>query len=394
MLYLAGIIITLFLVILLTGKLNKTTADKILIAWLFVIAFHLLSFYLFITGRIYDYPYLLGTHLPYPLLHGPFLYLYTTALTHQQPKSRTAWLLHFIPVIILYLFLIPFFSLPSVEKINVYRNNGAGYEILIQVCFWGIIISGIAYIIASQFLLRRYRKSIENEFSNIEKINLAWLRYLIYGIAVIWIGVIFGNDPVIFGTVVLFVFFLGYFGIRQTGIFTSAHPENSKPQTLSAEEIQKESKIPVYPEQSPDGVTNQSEINRVTSKIKYEKSGLAEEQADRIYKQLVGCMTNQKLFSDSELTLAALAKTLDVHPNHLSQVINSYAGKNFYDYINFHRVEEFKRLAPLPDNRNFTLLSLAYECGFNSKTSFNRNFKKATGVSPTGYLQQLHISLK
>ena len=105
-------------------------------------------------------------------------------------------------------------------------------------------------------------------------------------------------------------------------------------------------------------------------------------------------MTNHKLFTESELTLAALAKTLDVHPNHLSQVINSYERKNFYDYINFQRVEEFKRLAPQPDNKNYTLLSMAYECGFNSKTSFNRNFRKVTGISPSEYLLQQHISLK
>jgi AraC-like DNA-binding protein len=57
-------------------------------------------------------------------------------------------------------------------------------------------------------------------------------------------------------------------------------------------------------------------------------------------------------------------------------------------------VEEFKKLAPLPDNKNYTLLSMAYECGFNSKTSFNRNFQKVTGVSPTEYLQRLNINLK
>ncbi len=394
MLYLAGIVITIFLAILLTGKQNKSQADRILIVWLCAIAFHLVLFYLLITGKIYDYTGFMGIQLPFPLLHGPFLYLYTAALTQQQPKRRAIGLLHFIPAIIPYLFLIPFFNLPSAEKIIVYRNKGAGYETLIRICFFAIIISGIGYITASLFLLRRYRRSIKNKFSNIEKINLAWLRYLIYGVAVIWIGVIFGNDPLIFGTVVLFVFFLGYFGIRQTGIFISAHPQTGKLQTLSAEEIPKESNTPIYREQSPDDRTNQQELNGVAPKIKYEKSGLSEEQAGKIYKQLLGCMTNQKLFSDSELTLAALAKTLDVHPNHLSQVINSYEGKNFYDYINFHRVEEFKKLAPLPDNRNYTLLSLAYECGFNSKTSFNRNFKKVTGISPSEYLLQQQISLK
>jgi AraC-like DNA-binding protein len=284
--------------------------------------------------------------------------------------------------------------LSSAEKINVYHNKGAGYEGLIQSCFYAIIISGIAYVTTSLFLLRQYRKSIEDEFSNIEKINLAWLRYLVYGIAVIWIAVIIGNDTVIFGIVVLFVFFLGYFGIRQTGIFTLSHPPTAKLPVLSAEKKSKEPETSIYQERSPHEENNHAETNGVPPKIKYEKSGLGGEQAEKIYKQLVGCMTNQKLFSDSELTLAALAKTLDVHPNHLSQVINSYEGKNFYDYINFHRVEEFKKLAPRPDNNNYTLLSMAYECGFNSKTSFNRNFKKVTGISPSEYLLQQHISLK
>lgn len=395
MLYLAGIVITFFLAILLTGKQNKTRADRILIVWLCAMAFHLLLFYLFITGKIYNYPALLGIHLPYPLIHGLLLFLYTAELTHQHPKKRMTWLLHLLPIILLYLLMIPFFNLSSAEKINVYRNKGAGYETLIQVCSIAIIISGIAYVTASLFLLRRYRRSIEDEFSNIEKINLAWLRYLIYGIAVIWIAVIFGDDSIIFGTTVLFVFFLGFFGIRQTGIFTLAHPPIPKLQTLPAEEIAKESNIPFYQELPPDKGANQPEITTTISpKIKYEKSGLGGEQAAKMYKLLAGCMADQKPFADSEITLAALARTLDVHPNHLSQVINSYEGKNFYDYINFHRVEEFKKLALLPDNRNYTLLSLAYECGFNSKTSFNRNFKKVTGISPSEYLQQLHISLK
>lgn len=394
MLYLAGIVITIFLAVLLTGKQNKTPADRILIVWLFAIAFHLVLFYLFITGKIYNYPALLGIHLPYPLIHGPFLFLYTAELTNQHPKKRLIWLLHFLPVIILYLFLIPFFSLPSVEKITVYRNNGAGYLTLINVCFYAIIISGIAYVTASLFLLRSYRRSIEDEFSNIEKINLAWLRYMIYGTAVIWTCVIIGIEPLVFGSVVLFVFFLGYFGIRQTGIFTSAHAPTVQLQTSSADEKPKEPINPFFHEQTPDDGADQPELNSVPQKIKYEKSGLGEEQAERIYRQLVGCMTDQKLFSDSELTLAALAKTLDVHPNHLSQVINSFEGKNFYDYVNYHRVEEFKKLAPLPGNRNYTLLSLAFECGFNSKTSFNRNFKKVTGISPSEYLLQQHIALK
>jgi AraC-like DNA-binding protein len=393
MLYLAGIVITFFLAVLLTGKRKKTPADMILIVWLCAMAFHLILFYLFISGKIYNYPALLG-HIPYPLVHGPFLFMYTAELTRQQPRNRMVWMLHFVPVILLYIALIPFFRLTLAEKVSVYLNKGAGYEGLMRICVIAIIISGIAYVAASLYLLNKYRKSIEDEFSNTEKINLAWLRYLIYGIAVVWIAVIFGDESMVFGTVVVFVFCLGYFGIRQPGIFTTASPQLKRTPTPSTEKITSQPGESAYHQQLPEEGVDQTGAGTINPKIKYEKSGLDEEKAGKIYNQLVGCMTNQKFFTDSELTLAALAKTLNVHPNHLSQVINSYEGKNFYDYINYQRVEEFKRLAPLPDNRNYTLLSLAFECGFNSKTSFNRNFKKVTGVSPSEYLEQLHISLK
>ncbi|MBJ7428273.1 MAG: AraC family transcriptional regulator [Bacteroidia bacterium] len=102
-------------------------------------------------------------------------------------------------------------------------------------------------------------------------------------------------------------------------------------------------------------------------------------------------MQSEKLFINPELTLNDLAAALNVLPNHLSQVINSKENKNFYDYINQLRVEEFIRLIALSENQKFTLLSLAYECGFNSKTSFNRNFKKVTDLTPSEYIKQEKI---
>src|SRR5688572_24909019 len=277
MFYLVGIGITFFLAVLLTGKKHKSAADRLLIVWLIVIAFHLLLFYLFITGKIYDYPALMG-HLPYPLLHGPFLFLYTLALTRQQAKFKMVWLIHFIPVLILYLFFIPFFSLPAAEKINVFRNKGAGYETLMTVCLISIIISGIAYIIASLVLLRRYRKSIENEFSDIEKIKLAWLRYLIYGLAVIWIAVIFGDDSMVFGIAVLFVFFLGYFGIRQAGIFITPALQAGLQQISANEEMLKGPTSEDQGKPGSDEMSANAETAGIVPKIKYQKSGLTEDQ--------------------------------------------------------------------------------------------------------------------
>ena len=77
---------------------------------------------------------------------------------------------------------------------------------------------------------------------------------------------------------------------------------------------------------------------------------------------------------------------LGVLPNHLSQIINQYEEKNFYDFVNSYRVEEFITLAKKDIDKNFNLLGLAYESGFNSKSSFNQVFKKITGKTPSEFL--------
>ena len=105
-------------------------------------------------------------------------------------------------------------------------------------------------------------------------------------------------------------------------------------------------------------------------------------------------MTQEKLYKDPELNLNIIAQLLDVHPNTLSQVINSVEHKNFYDYINRQRIEEFKRTVVLPENQKYTILSLAFECGFNSKTSFNRNFKKYMNCSPSEFLKSQSIHME
>jgi len=115
--------------------------------------------------------------------------------------------------------------------------------------------------------------------------------------------------------------------------------------------------------------------------------------ADKIHRDLKLLIKTEKAFKKEELSLAQLAQQLGVHPNNLSQVINTYENKSFYDYINTLRIEEFKALVLLPQNNRYTLLSLAFECGFNSKTSFNRNFKKITGQSPSAYLKEVNVQL-
>jgi AraC-like DNA-binding protein len=87
------------------------------------------------------------------------------------------------------------------------------------------------------------------------------------------------------------------------------------------------------------------------------------------------------------LTLSELATKLNTNTSVLSAVINTGFGKNFNDFVNEYRVETFKRKAAAPDSKHLTLLAIAFDCGFNSKATFNRAFKKVTDLSPKAFLE-------
>jgi AraC-like DNA-binding protein len=400
MFYLAGIIITFFLAVILLTKKGKTAADRVLASWLCIMGFHLFLYYQYITGDIFSRSYLLGLHIPLPLIHGPLLYIYTQTLSRSSRFSNKFWL-HFIPVAVAYATLSGFYLLPADEKINVYKNHGAGYEIHSGVILIAAIISGFGYVLLSFYELRLYRKRILEAYSETEKINLNWLRYLIYGILLIWITIVMDlNDSILFGVVVVFVLLLGYFGIKHLGIFT--YERESEKDIINLRVQDEETDIPgedlsIQADAASNGVAGliipQAKIQPTQMRTRYITSGLIKETADKIHQDLNKIIKEEKVFKKEELSLAQLADHLGVHPHNLSQVINTYENKTFYDYINTLRIEEFKELVLLPQNSRYTLLSLAFECGFNSKTSFNRNFKKITGQSPSAYLKDVNVQL-
>jgi AraC-like DNA-binding protein len=289
---------------------------------------------------------------PLPLLHGVFLYFYVSRVTDQLPEKRWTFLLHLLPATLMYVYLGPFFALPSDQKIEVYRNHGAGHEWFIGIKSYAIACSGILYVVWSAVLLRRHRENIEDRFSDLEKINLRWLQILTFGLGGIWLLVLFfGSDAIVFAGVVVFVFLIAFFGIQQADIFTRT------PLATGGNE----------------------------QKEKYQKSGLTEEASSELLQELRRLMADEALYKRSDLSIDDLSSKLGVHPNYLSQVINQKEKMHFYDFVNTYRIEEFKRLIALQKNQQFTLLSLAYDCGFSSKTSFNRFFKKATGLTPSQY---------
>jgi AraC-like DNA-binding protein len=381
MVYIIGVSIAWFLSFILITKKGKNIADKVLLGWLIIIGLHLSLYYVHISSPYIQYPHLFGVAIPFPILHGPFLFLYTMALTNPNYFKNYRWFWHFMPALLMYVYLLPFFILSADKKLEVIRNEGADYAAFTFVSIILFIISGFGYVIWSSILLQKHKKNINQQFSNTERINLKWLQYLIYCLGITWLFVVWGNDDWIFAAASVFVLFIGYFGIKQVGIFTNtaliAPPQYFTDLTMQNALID----MPIETEviESEDVI-----------KKKYQKSGLSEGQAEKVQKELADIMQTEKLYKNPELTLADLANRLAIHPNYLSQVINEKEGVNFYDYVNNLRIEEFKKQIVLPQNKQYTLLTVAYDCGFNSKSSFNRYFKKVMDVQPSEYVRSLN----
>lgn len=374
MVYLIGIIISTFLSFLLLTKKDKSIADKTLFIWLCVTTLHLTIFAFKATERHFQIPHLLGIEIVLPLVHGPFLFLYINAFSAQPLKTRYN-LLHFIPFVLAAWFVLPFLLLDIDDKILVYQNDGRPFQSHRDIIFIATLFSGTNYCLLSLYRLYRHKKKVRDIFSYTEKIDLLWLFYLTIGLLGIWMVSFFASDKYTFISVVLYVLFIGYFGIKQVGIFTNLQP------------VVQEPAIPepfigiTIPDETPP------------ENVKYENSSLSEKQTQQIHTNLLQLIQREQPYCTPGLTLPQLAKQLNIHPNTLSQVINSVEQKNFFDYINTLRVEEFKARVVKTENQKYTMLFLAYECGFNSKASFNRNFKNITGQSPTEYLKHIQITL-
>ncbi|MDR6460155.1 AraC-like DNA-binding protein [Chryseobacterium vietnamense] len=359
--YLAGVFISCFSSFLIAGKRKKVMADYILAAWFMIIGIHLILFILFFSGSYIKFPYFLGYEVIFPFIHGPMLYLYVLSVTGKAP-GRKIWLLHFVPVLIVIVMLFKLLILSPWDRLAIYQSGGSEYQLISSILKYMMILSGIVYIVVSFFAVRKYTREIAEQYSNTERINLRWLYYLIAGLALIWVAVMIRNDILIFFIVVLFIIVAAYFGISRVGILD----------------------LPVI-------TVNINEEKVDDEVIKYQKNFPGEDAIIAVYEKLIYQMEKDSLYKDPELSLSHTAALLEVHPNILSQAINSIENKNFYDYINRQRIEEFKRLAVLPENRKYTILSLAFESGFNSKTSFNRNFKKYMNCSPRDFLKSQSI---
>uniref|UniRef100_UPI0025960E46 helix-turn-helix domain-containing protein n=1 Tax=uncultured Algoriphagus sp. TaxID=417365 RepID=UPI0025960E46 len=118
-----------------------------------------------------------------------------------------------------------------------------------------------------------------------------------------------------------------------------------------------------------------------------QNSQMTEEEGEHFLQSLREKIALEEVVTDTNLTLRSLAEQIELHPNKLSWLINMKLGQNFNDYINSHRLAIFKQKVTNKANAHITLLGLAYESGFTSKSVFNDFFKKSTGLTPKAWVK-------
>jgi AraC-like DNA-binding protein len=363
--FIIGIFISLFQFVLLLNKKSKSMPDKLLAALMMTISIHLTSYYLYYLGYWIIYPHLVGITVPFPLLYGPLLYLYILYSLKGENHLKRIDYLHFAPAILSYLYMCKFYFFYSAEEKRLVDSGQLDVsEVFNTLLLIAFMVSGIAYAVLSYQLLNKHKRLIENNFSDTENINLNWLKNFILGFGFIFLTVSvvvvsrdfmhfnysFNPDYIFYSMMVLGILALGYFGIRHENIF----------------------------------VDNVDLVKEPKLKGEYKNSGLKDDDASIKYNLLLNLMKEEKPFLESKLTLNALAKMLEISPNHLSQIINQFENQNFNDFVNKYRIEEFIKKAS--ENNNYSLLANALDSGFNSKSTFNAVFKKQKGTTPSQYM--------
>ena len=363
-----GIFFSLFLALII-AKIKKANRKANIIFSIFLINVSVTLFGLGILTKtnLYLYlPHLLNISTPSILLLGPLYLFYIKTLITGNFNFNKFTILHFIPFIVLLVIFIPFYIKSGQYKIQYLQsllNNSRNLSTIKQyLSYFFVHIHIFAYLCYSLHIINNYEKAIKNSYSLLDKINIKWLKYFIYLFFLLVITLIiililmffilkYSQTYMFIPVVVTFVIcFLAYRALIQPEILTD----------IELKDLNKKNK------KAP---TNLTDIDNYITLIE-------------------DAMKNNKLYMEPDLSLTTLASKLNLNRNQLSFVINNHYNMNFYDFINQYRVNEVKSFLIENKTKNFNIINVAMNAGFNSKSTFNAIFKKHTKMTPTEFMKK------
>lgn len=361
-LFLVSIAQALFLIsVLLIRKSNNKLGRTFLIAMISTMILVNMDFLIVASGIYKQHAELFGISFGTLFLFGPLFYLYSKSILSSGFKWKGIYLLHFLPYIFKVLFASSFLFLPNEIKIYVideflnYKSVLAkGDLILILVQIFHLAV----YLFLTHKIITRNSNDLRNE------------RYLIsMSSRNSWTKSLF---------VAFVAFLISYSGWCTVLIFSGIYiPAADYTNVMITSFIVYfiAFKAVLHPEIIDPGF--QQKYSAVTL--------LSDEENAEIIQKLRFLMEVEKVFLDPSLDLNSLAKKINISSHQLSKIINSQFGKTFFEFLNYYRIEEVKARLNLPAYTSFSILGIALDVGFNSKSAFNNAFKRCTGLTPSEF---------
>ncbi|MEY8760693.1 helix-turn-helix domain-containing protein [Chryseobacterium tongliaoense] len=246
------------------------------------------------------------------------------------------------------------------QRLEIGNKNLSGLIFIGLILFQALFYTGLSYV-----TIRKHQKRIQQFSANTEGINLNWLEYII--IIIFIINIIYLIYNLSYNSTSLNAFInIGFLLV----IYSVAYYSLKQKEIYPVEEKQREELI---------SINEDSDTEEVKRKL------ISDEELLRIKAELEKLMESEEPYLDSELNLIKLSELLSVSTHHLSYVINSGFQKNFFQFVNEYRIQHAKHLLKDNNSNKLSILGIAYESGFNSKTSFNTTFKKLTGKTPSEF---------
>lgn len=324
----------------------------------------ILEFVLFISRLLLSYPHTYRMSSSVALLFGPLLFFYFKSVT-QKYQFRKIDLVHFLPTLILLVFLTPLYAESAPEKlkimlgINSINNKYDVFIFLVKIaslifyafCIWKLQFSNMEI---NKALPRK--SSIKKWFKNLYRIHVAYIiAYLLYGIFAYIIKSDISTYVYHFqiGAMTIMILYIAYMAFVQPSIFN---------------------------------VNLDNDITMVFTP-KYEKSGLTPGLSNELKEQLIKLLVKDKIYKKSDINLETLSNKLNTTRHNTSQIINEHFKMNFFELINTFRIKEAIKILENDVHGNLNIIDVAYEVGYNNKVTFNKAFKKETSLTPTEYIQ-------
>ncbi|GEM_PF-390891 len=370
---LAGVFQGVILSFVYLHKANNRYKSNVYIGVLFlVLTLIILEIFLNYSGLIFKVLWLDNFSEPGNFLMGPLMYLYVKASLKMEQKR--VWP-HFICFglyclyHILYLIQPLDFRFDSVNEVYAYNLPYRQVNIVcdpdpLLLRHYLNEIFGLHwltyFVLSAYFLVKKYKAAGLKIYSMLST-EYTWVRNFIFHVGVSFILFItvkstFGRDlgDYLVATYVAAIMYITTFYLIKTSIALKPLAEN---------------------------------VEANASTVKYQKSSLKETDKEAIIAKLESLMKDEKVFKNNLLSLSELAKRAGVASHHLSQVINETTEKSFFEYLAAYRVEEAKNMLS-DEKNNLTIEEIAEEVGYNSKSAFNKIFKKHTNLTPSEYREK------